>query len=189
MLFVQPVLARRGWWVSWSDRNWPFKSPRQRKQTFPGISTLHFLLCKNRESPLKPFPAQKVKVFPPKISIPVSVCGRVPLNTPRFHYPRSGGRDAESAQSALGFPRRGTSGLWETGVAASHISVLFVSLTQLSGRRSVCMWRHTPYHPSGRLLTPGSQTQGTGHSSNRVTHWFVLFTFTWTGDILLVNSK
>lgn len=188
MLFVQPVLASWGWWVSWSDRNRPFKSPRQRKQTFPGISMLHFLLCKNRENPLKPFLAQKVKVFP-KISIPVSVCGWVHLNTLRFHYPHSRGRDAECARSALGFPRRGTSGLWETGVAAFHISVLFVSLTQLSGRRSVCMWRHTPYHPSGRLLTPGSQTQGTGHSSHRVTHWFVLFTFTWTGDILLVNSK
>lgn len=49
-------------------------------------------------------------------------------------------------------------------VAAFHRSVLFVSLIQLSGCSDVweahtvsCMHWHTPYHPSGRLLTPTSQ--------------------------------
>lgn len=81
-----------------------------------------------------------------------------------FHNPCSRSLDAECANSAPNFPGRGTSELWETGVAAFHISVLFVTLTQLSGIHSVCMQWHTPYHPSGRLLTLRSQIQGPGHS-------------------------
>lgn len=185
-LFVQPVLASWGWWVSWSGIDRLNQRVRGNRlfQVFPCLISS----CVKTEKTFRNHSLPRKSRFSPKYPSQ-SVRGWVHLNTLRFHNPYSRGRDAECAQSALGFPRRGTSGLWETGVAAFHISVLFVSLTQLSGRHIVCMWRHTPYHPSGRLLTSSSQTQGTGHSSNRVTHWFVLFTFTWMGDILLVNSK
>lgn len=57
------------------------------------------------------------------------------------------------AKSAFDSPRRGAPGLWETGVAAFHNSVLFVSLIQLSGGSNV--WEeHTLLYALTHPLPP-----------------------------------
>lgn len=127
--------------------------------------------------------SQKVEVFP-KISLPVWL-GSPGSAVSQPMLKRNGCR---MCKVGTWFPQERNIGVMGNRCGCfSHL--VFVSLTQLSGIHSVCMRWHTPYHPSGRLLTLSSQIQGTGHSSYQVTLCLVLFTFTWKVGILLVNSK
>lgn len=162
-----------------------------RKQLFPGISMLNYLLWKKQRNPFfKHYlpNSQKAQGFPQ--NLPPSICLR--LGSPGSAVVsqavlRNGCRMCKvGTRFPPGEEHRGYGKqVWLLFTSL----VLFVSLTQLSGIHSVCVQGHTPYHPSGRLLTLGSQIQGTGHSSNRVTHCVVLFAFTLKVDILLVNRK